>query len=263
MGKLDGKTAWVSGAAMGIGQGVAKYLAEQGAAVAVIDIAAEEGRRVEEEIKQSGGKAKFIQCDVSDDASVAASIAETVDAFGNLHILVNNAGMQHVAKLHEFDEATWDRQMGINVKSVFLSFRHAYPHLKKHDHSYIVNMGSISCFIGQPKTPVYLASKGAMLQLTKAIALDYASDGIRCNCICPGITDSHMLRKHLNAEPDPEGHLAMRLRRVPLGDILTPRDIAKSVLYFACEDSVGITGTSLVIDGGYIATAEWDNQVDG
>ena len=96
-----------------------------------------------------------------------------------------------------------------------------------------------------------------MLQLSRSIALDYARYGIRCNCICPGITDTPMLRQHLDTEPDPEAHLAKRLKRVPLGTILTPMDIAKSALYFSCEDSAGITATSLIVDGGYLACAEW------
>ncbi len=262
MKKLDNKVAWVSGAAKGIGEGIARYLAEQGAAVAVIDVDVQAGLRLQSEIRKAGGAARFIECDVADDASVASGIEATVEAFGGLHIVVNNAGMQHVAKLHEFPEAMWDRQMGVNVKSVFLSFRHAYPHLKKNAQSYVINVGSISCFVGQAKTPVYLASKGAMIQLTKAIALDYACDGIRCNCVCPGITDSDMLRKHLQAEPDPDQHLAQRLRRVPLGEMLTPRHIAQAVLYFACDDSHGITGTSITIDGGYTAAAEWDTEFD-
>ena len=98
-----------------------------------------------------------------------------------------------------------------------------------------------------------------MLQLTKSIALDYARYGIRCNCVCPGITDTPMLREHLNAAPDPEALLARRLNRVPLNVALTPRDVAKSILYFACEDSVGITGTSLIVDAGYLSAAEWDS----
>ena len=124
----------------------------------------------------------------------------------------------------------------------------------------MVNTGSVGSFIGQAGTPAYTTSKHAVLGLSRSIALDYAADGLRCNCICPGITDTPMLRFHLNTTPDPEGTLSERLRRVPIGVALTPQDIARAVLYFACEDSAGITGTSLVIDGGYTTAAEWETS---
>jgi NAD(P)-dependent dehydrogenase (short-subunit alcohol dehydrogenase family) len=124
----------------------------------------------------------------------------------------------------------------------------------------MVNVGSISSFVGQAETPAYTASKGAVLSLSQSIALDYAADGLRCNCVCPGITDTPMLRHHLNAASDPAGTLAKRLARVPLGRVLSPDDIARSILYLSCEDSAGVTGTSLVVDGGYLAAAEWNSS---
>ena len=121
-----------------------------------------------------------------------------------------------------------------------------------------MNVGSISSFVGQAATPAYTASKAAVLGLTRSIALDYAALGLRCNCVCPGITDTPMLREHLNKTPDPEATLSERLRRVPMRLPLQPFDIARAVLYLSCEDSAGVTGTSLVIDGGYLAAAEWN-----
>src|SRR6266850_1757105 len=109
-------------------------------------------------------------------------------------------------------------------------------------------------------TPVYTTSKHAIMGLTKSIALDYAADGIRCNCVCPGITDTPMLREHLDSQPDPEAALATRLSRVPMGVPLTPHDVAKTILFLSCDDSCGITGTTLVIDAGYLTAAEWDTQ---
>jgi NAD(P)-dependent dehydrogenase (short-subunit alcohol dehydrogenase family) len=147
--------------------------------------------------------------------------------------------------------------MDINVKSIYLSIKHGLAHLKRNPRSYVVNIGSISTFVGQTATPAYTTSKGAVLSLTQSIALDYAADGVRCNCICPGITDTPMLREHLNKTADPDAMLASRLRRVPMGVALTPNDIAKAALYLSCEDSAGVTGTSLVVDGGYLAAAEW------
>jgi NAD(P)-dependent dehydrogenase (short-subunit alcohol dehydrogenase family) len=168
--------------------------------------------------------------------------------------------MVTVKMLHETTDEEWDFLMAVNVKSIFYSLKYGLPYLKKNRRSYIVNNGSISSFVGQGATPVYTTSKGAVLQLTRSIALDYAGDGVRCNCVCPGITDTPMLREHLNKTPDPDETLRQRLRRVPLGVALTPMDVAKSVLYFSCEDSAGVTGTSLIIDAGYLAAAEWDTE---
>ena len=257
-GRLAGQTAWISGATKGIGEGAALLFAQEDASVAVIGRNESDGRRVLRAIKRKGGKAVFIPCDVTREAEVSASIKQTVSTFGSLQILVNNAGIVDVRMLHDYTAEQWDRVMDVNVKSMFFAFKHAFPHLRKNRRAYVVNVGSISSFVGQSSTPVYTASKGAVLQLSRSIALDYARYGIRCNCVCPGITDTPMLRQHLNATSDPEAHLAKRLNRVPLKVALTPSDVAKSILYFSCEDSVGITGTSLIVDAGYLAAAEWD-----
>jgi NAD(P)-dependent dehydrogenase (short-subunit alcohol dehydrogenase family) len=259
-GRLDNQVAWISGAASGMGEATARLFAREGASVALIDIQEERGRRVAEEIREAGGRAAFLPCDVAQEAQVRASIEEAAAQFGGLQTVVNCAGTVQVKLLHESTEDDWDRLMAVNVKSIFFAVKHALPHLRKHPRGYVVNIGSVGSFIGQASTPAYTTSKGAVLQLSRSIALDYAADGIRCNCICPGITDTPMLREHLNKTPDPEATLAQRLRRVPLGLALTPDHIARAVLYFSCEDSAGVTGTSLVVDGGYIAAAEWDSR---
>lgn len=257
--RLQNQVAWISGAASGMGEAVARLFAQEGAAVALVDVQTAKGRAVAAQIRAGGGRAIFIECDVRHEAAVRSSIEETVREFGALHTIVNCAGIVQVKLLHELEEADWDRLMDINIKSIFLSIKHGIAHLKKNPRSYVVNIGSIGSFISQGSTPAYIASKGAVLMLSKSIALDYAADGVRCNCVCPGITDTPMLREHLNATADPEATLRNRLRRVPMGVALTPHDIARSVLYFSCEDSAGITGTSLVIDGGYLAAAEWEH----
>lgn len=257
--RLQHQVAWISGAASGMGEGIARLFAREGAAVALVDVQTARGQAIAEEIRAAGGRAVFIECDVRQDTSVRFSIEQTVREFGGLQTLVNCAGIVQVKLLHELEEADWDRLMDINVKSIYLSIKHGYAHLRKHPRSYVVNIGSIGSFISQGCTPAYIASKGAVLMLSKSIALDYAADGLRCNCVCPGITDTLMLREHLNMTADPEITLRNRLRRVPMGVPLTPADIAKAVLYFSCEDSAGVTGTSLVIDGGYLAAAEWEH----
>jgi NAD(P)-dependent dehydrogenase (short-subunit alcohol dehydrogenase family) len=241
-----------------MGKATAELFAAQGAKVAIVDIQVEQGHGAVEQIRCRGGQAIFLECDVTQEHQVRDSVKQTVAHFGGLKIVVNCAGVVHVAPLHEYAEHEWDRLMGVNLKSVFFSLKHSLAYLRQNERSYVVNIGSVCSFIGQANTPAYTASKHAVLGLSRSIALDYAADGLRCNCICPGITDTPMLRFHLSTTPDPEGTLANRLRRVPMGIALTPADIAKAVLYFSCEDSAGITGTSLVVDGGYIAAAEWE-----
>jgi NAD(P)-dependent dehydrogenase (short-subunit alcohol dehydrogenase family) len=209
---------------------------------------------------KDGGEAVGLRADVSDEAAVKKSIRQAAGEFGGLDILVNNAGMVDVKELHDYTAGQWDRVMNVNLKSMFFAFKHALPHLRKQKRSWVVNVGSISSFVGQAGTPVYTTSKHAIVGLTKSIALDYAAMGVRCNCICPGITDTPMLREHLKATPDPEGTLAARLKRVPMGTALTPMDVARSILFFSCDDSAGVTGASLVIDCGYLSAAEWETK---
>jgi NAD(P)-dependent dehydrogenase (short-subunit alcohol dehydrogenase family) len=250
--KLQGQTAWISGAASGIGAATARLFAEEGANVAVVDINGDPGQI------GSGPAIAFVQADVSKEDQVCDSLAKTVALFDGLHIIVNCAGVVHVKLLHEYEEADWDRLMGVNLKSIFFSVKHGLQYLRRHRPSYVVNIASISSFVGQAATPAYTASKSAVLGLTRSIALDYAALGLRCNCVCPGITDTPMLREHLNKTPDPDATLSERLRRVPMRLPLQPHDIARAVLYLSCTDSAGVTGTSLVVDGGYLAAAEWN-----
>lgn len=257
--RLKNQVAWISGGASGIGEGVARLFAQEGAAVALVDVQSAKGKSIAEQIRGGGGQATFIECDVANSDQVRASFDDAVREFGGLSIIVNCAGIVQVKLLHELDEADWDRLMAINLKSVYLSIRHGIGHLKRNPRSYVVNVGSISSHVGQGATPAYNASKGAVLMLSTSIALDYAADGVRCNCVCPGITDTPMLREHLNKSSDPDATLAARLRRVPMGVPLKPADIAKAVRYFSCEDSAGVTGTSLIIDCGYLAAAEWQH----
>jgi NAD(P)-dependent dehydrogenase (short-subunit alcohol dehydrogenase family) len=258
-GRLQHQVAWVSGAASGIGEGIARLFAREGAAVGLVDVQTAKGKAVLEKIRADGGRGTFIECDVSRPEAVRSSIEQTFREFGGLHIIVNCAGIVQVKLLHELEEADWDRLMDVNVKSIYLSIKYGVGHLTKNPRSYVVNIGSVGSFISQSSTPAYIASKGAVMMLSKSIALDYAAAGVRCNCVCPGITETPMLREHLDKSPDPEGMLRNRLRRVPIGVALAPDDIARAALYLSCEDSAGVTGTTLVVDGGYLAAAEWEH----
>jgi NAD(P)-dependent dehydrogenase (short-subunit alcohol dehydrogenase family) len=256
-GKLQGQTAWVGGGASGMGESTVKRFAAEGANVAIIDVQVERGHRVEDAVRKAGGKAIFVETDVSKADAVERAVNKVVQTFGGLQIQVNCAGIAQFKPVHEFTESDWDRMISVNLKSMFLCAKYAIPHLRKNKRSYIVNIGSISSFIGDQGESIYSATKGGVLMLTKSIALEYAADGMRCNCICPGIVDTPMLRFHLSHMPDPDAHLAERLRRVPMGVSVMPDDIAKCALYLSCEDSSAITGTSIIIDGGLLAAAEW------
>jgi NAD(P)-dependent dehydrogenase (short-subunit alcohol dehydrogenase family) len=256
--RLEGQTAWISGGASGIGAAVARLFAAEGARVLIADVQAELGRTLEASLRAARATAAFNECDVTSEEQVRASLAEAATNFGGLQILVNCAGIVHVKLLHEYTVEEWDQLMAVNLRSIFFSIKHGIGHLRRNPRSYMVNIASISSYVGQGGTPAYTASKGAVLLLSQSIALDYAADGLRCNCVCPGITDTPMLRHHLDAVSDPAGTLAKRLHRVPLGRALTPDDIARTVLYLSCEDSAGVTGTSVIVDGGYLAAAEWD-----
>lgn len=260
MMRMEGQVAWVSGGASGMGEATAELFAAEGARVAVVDVQEERGLQVVNRIAEQGGDAVFLACDVAEEGQVRASIETTVARFGKLQSVVNCAGIVHVGCLHEYTEKDWDRLMGVNLKSIYFSLKYAIPHFREHPRSYMVNIGSVGSLIGQADTPAYTTSKHAVLGLSRSIALDYARDGLRCNCICPGITDTPMLRYHLSTTPDPAATLAQRLQRVPTGAVIRSVDVARAAVYFCSEASAGITGTSLVIDGGYIAAAEWETS---
>jgi NAD(P)-dependent dehydrogenase (short-subunit alcohol dehydrogenase family) len=255
--RLRGKVAIVTGAASGIGRASAIVFAREGAKVVAADLN-EQGQQTVAAIEAEGHEAFFARVDVAKEADVRRMIDETISRWGRIDILFNNAGVVTVKPLEETTEDEWDRVMAINVKGAFLAIKHAVPHMRKNGGGAILNTGSIASFTGQLSTPVYSASKGAIALLTKSLALDYGRDHIRVNCICPGITDTPMLREHMGHGAEGEANIRSRLSRVPLGEILSPEDIARAALYLVSDDSIGITGILHVIDGGLIAASEYN-----
>ena len=251
------RVAVVTGAASGIGRAVAERFAESGAAVALLDCNAEAGAAAASELQQAGGVCRFYPCDASSEEDVSSAVESIVQHFGRIDHLVNNAGMVIIRGIEECTAEEWDRVFAVNVKSIFLLVKHALPAMRSSRNATVVNIGSISALVAQPGTPAYVASKGAVLMLSKALALDLAGYGIRVNCVCPGITDTPMFRFHVNASSDPARTLAERCRRVPLARMLAPGEIADAVVYLSSSSASGITGTELVVDAGYTATAEW------
>ncbi len=256
-GRLRGKVAIVTGAASGIGRASAMAFAREGAKVVAVDLN-EQGQQTVAAIDAEGYEAFFAKVDVAKEADIRRMIDGTISRWGRIDILFNNAGVVMVKPLEETTEAEWDRVMAINVKGAFLAIKHAVPHMRKNGGGAILNTGSIASFTGQLSTPVYSASKGAIALLTKSLALDYGRDHIRVNCICPGITDTAMLREHMGHGVEGEANIRSRLSRVPLGEILSPEDIARAALYLVSDDSIGITGILHIIDGGLIAASEYN-----
>ncbi len=256
--KLKGKVAIVTGAASGIGRGCAIAFAQEGAKVVVADLDAKRGAETAAAIAAQGNEAIFVPLDVTVESEVRHLVDETIARWGKIDILFNNAGVVLVKALEEMTEAEWDRVMGVNVKAAFLAIKHVVPHMRRNGGGAILNTGSVGSFTGQLATPVYSASKGAIALLTKSLALDYGRDKIRVNCICPGITDTPMLRQHMGHGAESEARIRARLSRVPTGEILTPADIARAAIYLVSDDSAGITGILHVVDGGMLAAAEYD-----
>jgi NAD(P)-dependent dehydrogenase (short-subunit alcohol dehydrogenase family) len=254
MAKLQDKVAIITGAAQGIGLGIARVFVAEGARVLLADLSDDPGAAAARDL---GERAAYAHADVTSEDDIRALVETAVARFGRLDIVVNNAGVVAVQTVEQSSVADWDRVMAINVRAIFLTTKHALPHLRTAGGGSILNVASVSSFVAQQGTPAYCASKGAALMLTKSLALDYGRENIRVNCICPGITDTPMLRFHARHEANPEAHLRQRLSRVPTGAMLYPDDMGRAAAFLCSDEAAGITGTSLVVDGGYTAAAEF------
>ncbi len=255
MDRVRDKLAIITGAALGIGRATALLLAKEGAKVAVTDVRDAEGEDVAKQIASEDGIGEYWHLDVAREAEVRTVFADIWKRFGRIDILVNNAGIAGANKpTHEITEEEWDKVQAINVKGVFLCTKHAIPYLQKAGGGSIINLSSIYGLIGAPDVPPYHASKGAVRLMTKADALLYAKDNIRVNSVHPGYIWTPMVEDV--AKQAAEGVEAFR-RQVaalhPLGHIGEPNDIAYGILYLASEESKFVTGSELVIDGGYTA----------
>ena len=255
MKRVEGKVAVVTGGALGIGRAACLLLAREGAKVAVTDIADEEGGKVAEEIKELGGFAKYWHVDTSNEDEVGTAFSSIANEFGSIDILVNNAGIAGVNKpTHEISEEEWEKVMGVNVKGVFLCTKHSIPFMKESGSGSIINMSSIYGLVGAADLPAYHATKGAVRLMSKNDALIYAKDNIRVNSIHPGFIWTPLVEAL--AKDSPEGVETFRDQldsRHPIGHVGEPDDIAYGVLYLASDESKFITGSELIIDGGYTA----------
>jgi NAD(P)-dependent dehydrogenase (short-subunit alcohol dehydrogenase family) len=255
MGRMAGKVAVVTGGARGIGKATCKVLAAEGARVAVTDIVDAEWRQVVADIRRQGGTAEGWHLDTSSEPEVKQVLEAVCEKFGGLHVLVNNAGIAGTDEAtHEIALEDWQKVLDVNVNGVFLCTKHAVPHLRRAGGGAIINLSSIYGIIGAPDLPAYHASKGAVRLMTKTDALLYARDGIRVNSVHPGYIWTPLVEDL--AERSGKGVEAFRAdlaSRHPLGRVGDPDDIACGILYLASDESGFVTGSELVIDGGYTA----------
>jgi 3(or 17)beta-hydroxysteroid dehydrogenase len=248
--RLAGKVALISGAARGMGAAEARLFAREGARVVIGDVLEAEGAAIEAEISAKGGEAVFVRLDVTRESDWAQAVASTVQRFGKLDVLVNNAGIGGVGRVDETATEAWDRVMEVNAKGVFLGTRAAIPAMRGAGGGSIINISSQLGLVGMDdSSPQYTASKGAVRLLTKTTALQYARDGIRCNSVHPGPIVTPMTERR-RAEPAVYQRM---LSRIPLGRYGEPDEVAYGVLYLASDESAFVTGSELVIDGGWTA----------
>jgi 3(or 17)beta-hydroxysteroid dehydrogenase len=248
--RLQGKIALISGGARGMGAVEARLFAKEGAKVTIGDVLEDEGRKLEAEINATGGVALFVHLDVTHEADWQKAVEATVNRFGKLDVLVNNAGISGRGRVEDTAVEEWDRVMDVNAKGVFLGTKVAIPAMRQGGGGSIINISSQLGLVGTDhSSPQYQASKGAVRLLTKATAIQYAQEGIRANSVHPGPIVTPMTEA---ARADPERYQLM-LSRVPLGCYGQPEDVAYGVLYLASDEARWVTGSELVIDGGWTA----------
>lgn len=251
--KLSNKVALITGGASGIGRASALLFAREGAKVAIADLNADAAQAVVQEIVNTGGHAIFERADVSGAADCQRVVERVAREFGAIHILFNNAGIIRRASVVELSEEDWDRVMAVNVKSIFLMSKQVIPVMAKLGGGSIINMASGWGLAGGSRAAAYCASKGAVVLLTKAMAVDHGAQNIRVNCLCPGDTDTAMLRSEAQQLGEATDRFLLDAARRPLGRVGKPEEIAEAALYLASEAASFVTGTALVVDGGGLA----------
>jgi len=250
---LEGKVAVVTGAASGIGFGIAKRLAEAGATVALLDIKNEDGRKREEELKSMGLRTKFYHCDVTSNDECSKVARNIYEDFGRIDYLVNCAGVIVRKNVVDLSEREWDLVIDVTLKGVYVVSHNIIPYMKKVGGGSIVNIGSGWGLKGGPNAAAYCAAKGGVVNLTRAMAIDHGRDNIRVNCVSPGDIDTPMLRNEAKQLGIPWEEFVKEAADRPIGRIGTPEDVANAVLFLLSDMASWITGAILVVDGGGIA----------
>jgi NAD(P)-dependent dehydrogenase (short-subunit alcohol dehydrogenase family) len=251
--RLDGKVTIVTGAGRGIGRATALRFAEEGAAVACVDLDSKTAAATAQEIATAGGSAIPVEADLSTDEGNRWMIDATVDNFGGVDVLHANAAYQFLGLLEETPEEEWDKLQRTNLRGVYLGIRHALPRFRERGGGAIVITASVLGLVGDPDLPAYGAMKGGLRSLARAIATAHGPENIRCNTICPGDVDTEMNIEFFAHQPDPEGARKEITDRYPLRRFASPRDVANAALFLASDEASYLTGIDLVVDGGLLA----------
>ena len=241
--RFSGRRVLVTGAGSGIGRELTSMFLAEGASVVAVDL----------DVRGVPDGAISVVADTSDENDVRVAFALAENVLGGVDILCNNAGIGSTTSVLDATVEEWDRVFAVNARGTFLCTKYALPGMLERQHGVIVNTASVAGMIGLPDRAAYCASKGAVIALTKQVAVQWADSGIRCNCVCPGTVDSPWVGRLLEGAEDPEAMRSQLVARQPMGRLATPVEVARAVLYLASEDAAFITGTELVIDGGILA----------
>lgn len=259
-GRLQGKVAAITGAAAGIGRATGILFAEEGARLGIADVDSRSGEETANQIRATGVQAFFHKADVTSGRDVERFIRRIIQNFGRIDILVNNAGIAGPSGLlSELRERDWDRVLAVNLKGVYLCSKPVIPYMLRQNAGSIVNVASELGLVGSQSRPAYSASKGGVIALTRSMALQLAPHGIRVNCICPGATDTKLLREFIGGAREREAIRSSQkkadeiLEEIPLRRLGKPEEIAHAALYLASDESSFVTGSALVVDGGSTA----------
>ena len=253
---FTGKVALITGGANGIGRAAAVAFARHGARLVVVDRDTDHGETFAAELRVTGAEARFVAADVTHSADVQAYVRAALDAYGRIDCFFNNAGIEgKFAPLVEYDEAVFDAVIGVNVKGVFLGLRHVLPVMLRQNSGAVVNTASVAGLVGSPGLSAYVASKHAVIGLTKTVAGEVARDGIRVNAVCPGPIDTRMIHSlESQVRPDDPGRVARRYQSaIPAGRYGTPEEVASVVLFLCSDLASNVTGAQYVVDGGRTA----------
>lgn len=247
MSKLDGKVSIVTGGASGIGEATARAFVAEGAKVVLADINEANGKALEQELANAGSDVMFVKADITNEEEIKQLVNKTVEKYGRIDVLFNNAGIGAMGASHELSTEAWQKVININLSGVFLMAKYTIQQMLKNGGGAIINTASILGHVGQAQTAAYTASKGAVVNLTRALGIEYAASNIRVNAVCPGYVDTPILN-----EVDAE----MRQQLVklhPIGRLGRPDEIAKAVVFLASDDASFVVGANLLVDGGYTA----------
>jgi NAD(P)-dependent dehydrogenase (short-subunit alcohol dehydrogenase family) len=248
--RLEGKVAVVVGGASGIGRACATRFAREGAAVVVADLNDTTGHEVTTALQAEGGRSAFARMNVKDEAQVEAGLELAVQRFGRLDVLVNSMAAGYSLSLPDTQPAQWDHVIDTHMKGMYHTARHAVPRMAAWGGGSIVSIASVAGLMAVQDDAAYCGAKGGMIALTRALAIDHAKQGVRANCICPGWIDAPSADAYFSERPDPAAARASTTRAHPLGRLGRPEDVANAALFLASDESIWITGTALVVDGG-------------